>query len=132
VVEHFLNQLLNSHQQNFDIRAKKTTEAEIIACLGHDGNIKANVSSKELWGVFRKCLVRAKLKSVVIVLDKLDALHKECQKCKDYKSSSGMHRYEEFIAGLLSLLGGEVVVKIMVTSTSSDFIQNFRTRCGPP
>lgn len=120
VVEHFLGQLLKSHQQNFDSEAKLATETEIKAILGQD-------SAKELWGVFEKCLVRANIQSLVIVLDQLDALRREC--CR---TRGGMNRFEEFIAGLLSLMGGTAVVKIMVTSMSLEIIQDIRRRCTPP
>jgi hypothetical protein len=121
-VENLLSQLIKRSMQNLDHQVVRLTEDDITAYWpAQDEDVKG------LWNVFRRCLERAKIRSLVIILDQLDALRGECQRDKD----TGMSRFHDFVIGLLSLFGDHVVVKILVTSMSLEGIREIRTLCSP-
>ncbi|RYP69001.1 hypothetical protein DL769_005388 [Monosporascus sp. CRB-8-3] len=121
VVEDLLDQLLERHKSNFDNQAWYLTSKELRVALDGD---EINVS--ELWDVFNKCVARARIRSLVIVLDNLHALFEECKRC----DGKEVKRFWDFVDGLLLLSKEQFVVKIMVTSRSSEMLEEIRRDCN--
>jgi hypothetical protein len=81
---------------------------------GEDPDV-ASLPASILWVAFGDRMAKARMDSVTIVLDRIDALYGQCR-----SDDRAMKRFEDFVDGLALLMRSGPRVRVMVTSCSSE------------
>jgi hypothetical protein len=105
VIQHLIFQLLRIHKPKFNdtqlCQREGLTRSGFQAVANHQD---------KLWNIFKRCGNLAKIQSLVIMLDSVEAMYR----------ATTPTTFEEFVRGLQSFLvtaqKGGIVVKVMVTS----------------
>jgi hypothetical protein len=75
----------------------------------------ASLPASILWVAFGDRMAKARMDSVTIVLDRIDALYGQCR-----SDDRAMKRFDDFVDGLALLMRSGPRVRVMVTSCSSE------------
>ncbi|KAK3311685.1 uncharacterized protein B0T15DRAFT_82858 [Chaetomium strumarium] len=81
----------------------------------------AQIPASVLWAAFKDRMAQADINSVTIVLDEIDALY---DRCNDH--DEGVKRFADFVHGLSWLMRSGPVLRVMVTSWSSEVLDVIR------
>ncbi|KAK3304900.1 uncharacterized protein B0T15DRAFT_504068 [Chaetomium strumarium] len=119
VVRHLLAQLPIVHDTG-PTNGSVNGRQERLSLLDGDGILNASPASI-LWMVFRGRMVRANIDSVTIVLDRIDALYGRCR-----SNDQALESFADFVDGLRWLMHSGPAVRVMVTSGSSEPLEQIR------